>query len=100
MITCPNCGKKLSLFKVKNSFRCPECQSSLKSNTTFAALAPLILGGFIATPISERIFDNGIYVYALDILIVLGIFLLLWPILLKIKLADDKTKNGDQESEE
>lgn len=88
MITCPNCHKKLSLFQVKNSFKCKECQANLKSNTTVAALAPLIVGGFFATPISEMFFDKNIYVYGLDLLIVFIIFLLAWPILLKIKLRE------------
>ncbi len=88
MITCPNCHKKLSLFEVKNNFKCKECQSNLKSNTTLAALTPLIVGGFVATPISEMFFDKSLYVYGLDLLIVFVIFLLVWPILLKIKLRE------------
>jgi len=86
--TCPNCHEKLPLFEVKNNFKCKNCQSDLTSNTTFAALVPLIVGGFVATSVSEMFFDKNIYVYGFDLLIVFLIFLLSWPILLKIKLKE------------
>lgn len=84
MNRCPNCSEKISLLRIKKQFKCPNCNANLNSNVTFASLIPLIIGGWIAVPISEYIFDEKLYVYTFDILIVFIVYLIFAPLLLKI----------------
>lgn len=87
MAACPSCGEKLSLMQVRNRFSCDYCQSQLKSNTTFSSITPLVIGGFIATPVSNWLFEKSLYVYGANLLIVFLFFLLVWPVLLKIEIV-------------
>jgi DNA-directed RNA polymerase subunit RPC12/RpoP len=78
---CPYCGKKLTLLEIKESFLCKVCGSKLKSNVTIAALIPLILGGFISADISKQFFNDGFFMYALDLIILAVIALIFCPLL-------------------
>ena len=82
--SCPVCGQKLSLLKIKNKFECENCRSKLKSNTVVAALVPLLIGSFLAGPISNYLFDNIFYRYACDFFIVIASALVFWPLFLEV----------------
>jgi DNA-directed RNA polymerase subunit RPC12/RpoP len=44
---CPNCGTRISLFKVRSEFRCPSCGGVINSNVRSVEIVTLISVGVV-----------------------------------------------------
>jgi hypothetical protein len=93
MSRCPSCNRKISYFKIKREFNCPYCKQQLSANLTFALLVPFVLWAVFVPLIASRIAntticgDGFLCSYGVDLAIGLPIFILLFPLLLKLKQA-------------
>ncbi len=92
-MACPCCNHKLPVMAVKKEFACPFCKKRLRSNQTVALLVPFILWALFVPLVSSHLANiigtsYWLLEYALDAVIGMIVFFILYPILLKIQRSD------------
>ena len=90
---CPCCNHKLPVMAVKTEFACPFCKSNLRSNQKVALLAPFILWALFVPSVSTHLanivgINHWFLEFALDAVIGMIVFIVLYPLLLKIQRSD------------
>jgi hypothetical protein len=83
---CPECHKKIGLFKVKNRFNCPHCGVALKANANLLSiLGPIAYPFWIYFSILLCSSEGGCLILAnlSFFVLIIGLFIVIGNITLK-----------------
>ena len=88
---CPQCGNRISLFRIREEFKCPYCGLYLKVQRAALAISVSLLSWFlIIGPLTLTIFQGSWFGWLFD-LIIGGLFaLLIFKGIVKLKTSEEE----------